>query len=132
MINNGTPDRSRTHNLQIRNLALYPIELRALKSFNHLEVSKLHITIQDPNCNFSHLFRCFPKLGRRTAFYRLPSPFLPEEKSESPVTFDLEYPCPEGSKHAEVVSKSSGIYAALIDAMHPYFPIEWDTSCKNG
>ncbi len=30
-MNSGAPDRNRTHNLQIRSLALYPVELRARK-----------------------------------------------------------------------------------------------------
>lgn len=29
----SAPDKSRTHNLQIRSLALYPIELRALREY---------------------------------------------------------------------------------------------------
>ena len=65
----GAPEKSRTPNLQIRNLALYPIELRALLSFSYfyylvelLNIFEYHMSTANINCILSHCLKHLNKI----------------------------------------------------------------------
>ena len=51
LVDDGTPDRARTYNLQIRNLVLYPIELRVLARRCGSVISPPMNSIAGPACN---------------------------------------------------------------------------------